>query len=91
MAMRFRCQGREVHVGSKRHGPCMHGQDFTTAFAIGRIDTDFPVEASGPAQCRIDAVGQVGCRQDHDLATSGQAVHQGQQLRDDAALDLLFA
>jgi hypothetical protein len=61
-------------------------EDFQTAALVGDADLDLPVEASGTPQRRVDRVDAVGGADDHDVAAPLQAVHQRQELRDDALL-----
>ena len=52
------------------------------------VDGDLAVEAARATQGRIDQVRHVGGADDGDLAARDQAVHQRQQLGDDALLDV---
>ena len=56
----------------------------------GMRDLDFPVEAARAAQRGVEVVGDVGGADDDDLAAGLEAVHQCEQLGDDALLDLAF-
>ncbi len=77
-----------VHVGGDRHVAKVDLQYLGPAFAVGDADLDFPVEAAGAAQRGVEVVGDVGGADDDDLAAGLEAVHQGEQLGDDAFLDL---
>ena len=79
-----------VHVGGERHVAGVDRQDLGAAGAVGDADLDFPVEAAGAAQRGVEVVGDVGGADDDDLAAGLEAVHQGEQLGDDALLDLAF-
>ena len=65
----------------------MNFEDFLAAVAVGDRDRDFAVEPAGPAQCRIEDVGKVGCGDDDQVLPPGEAIHEGQELRDDPLLD----
>ena len=55
---------------------------------FGHADFDFAIEAPGPPQRRIEHFGNVGGADDDHLAARHEAVHQAEQLRDDALFDL---
>ena len=55
---------------------------------IGHTDVDLAVEAAEAAQRCVDAVGAVGGGHDDDVGAALEPVHQGEQLRHDAALNL---
>ena len=44
---------------------------------------DFPIEPAGPAQGRVEIVGQVGGGDDDEILPLVESVHQGQELGDD--------
>ncbi len=77
----------EVHVLGQRHAPRVHVQDLQAADLVRHADLYLPVEPSAPAQRGVDGVGPVGGGHDDYLAAGLQAVHQGQQLGHDPALD----
>ena len=54
----------------------------------GACRLDLAVEAAGTAQRGVERVGAVGRADDDHLAARAQAVHQREQLADDALLDL---
>ena len=56
-----------------------------------RTDLYFPIEATRPTQCRVQCVGSVSRSDDDDalvLSLRLHAIHDREQLRDDALLDL---
>ena len=61
--------------------------DFPAAFAVGHADLDFAVETTGPAEGGVEGVLTVGGADDDDVFSALHAVHEGQHLRHDAALD----
>src|SRR3990170_3661941 len=63
-------------------------EDLLQAFPIRHADLDLPVEAARPPEGGVDRLVPVR-RADHDdLAPAREAVHEGQELGDDAPLDL---
>ena len=83
-----RGKGRSL---GQRHAAGVDVQNLAPAARVRDADDDFAVESSGAAQGRVECVGQIR-RADHDdLAAFLQPVHQGQQLGDHPALDLLVA
>ena len=58
----------------------MHAQDLFAPLQIGIADGDLAIEAARPQQRRIEDVGAVGGRHDHDAVGSGEAVHLDEQL-----------
>ena len=66
----------------------MYGKYLLAAVPVGHADLDLAVEAARPAQRRIDRVGPVRRRYDDDLAPALDPVHEREQLRDYALLDL---
>jgi len=55
---------------------------------VGHADVDLAVKAPEAPQGRVDGVGPVGRRYHDDVGAALQAVHQREQLADDAALHL---
>src|SRR5580700_7194352 len=58
----------------------MHLKDGFTAFEIGFVDRDLPVEATRAQEGSIENVGPVGRRQDDDTTVATETVHFHQQL-----------
>jgi hypothetical protein len=56
------------------------GQDGPAFGLVGEGDLHRPVEPSGAQQGRVEALGAVGGRHDHDAGGGVEAVHLGQQL-----------
>ncbi len=63
-------------------------EDLEAAVLVRDADLHLPVEASRPAERGVQRVRTVRGADDDDLAARLQPVHQGQQLGDDAPLDL---
>ena len=53
-----------------------------------RIDRDFPVKAARPTECRIDTVGKIARRNNHDLSSGRHTIHQCEKLRYDPLLNI---
>jgi len=66
-------------------------KDFEARVAIRYGNGDFAIEAAGAPEGRVDAVGDIRCGDYNDLPAGLQAIHQGQELRHDPALDLFFS
>ena len=60
----------------------------SAALRVGRVQADLAVEAARAAQRGVERVGAVGRADDDHLAARAQAVHQREELADDALLDL---
>src|SRR5262249_32286447 len=58
------------------------------ALDVRDADDDLAVKAAGAAQRRVDRVHAVRGGDDHDLAARVEPVHESEELRDDAALEL---
>ena len=78
----------EVDVGRERHGARVDLEDLQPAWRVRHADLDLAIEAARPSQRRIEHLGDVGGADDDHLAARDEAVHQAEQLRDDALLDL---
>lgn len=80
------CDLVEVDVGRECHGACAQLEDAAARADVRRPDVHEAVEAPRAQQRRVDAVGAV-CRGDHhDVARGVDAVHLGEQARDDAVV-----
>jgi hypothetical protein len=77
-----------VNVGGERHPAGVDLQYLAGPVAIGDADLDLPVEAAGTAQRRIEILRDVGRADHYHLTARFQAVHQREQLRDHALLNL---
>src|SRR5439155_1751985 len=74
--------------GCDRHAAGVDLQDLLPSAPVRDADLDLAIEPTGSAQRRIDCLVPVR-RADHDdLAAARKAVHQSEELRDDASLDL---
>ena len=78
----------EVDVGRERHGARVDLEDLEPRLCIGDTDFDFPIEAPGTSQSRVEDLRDIGGTDDDDLAARHEAIHQAQQLRHDAFFDL---
>ena len=63
----------------------MHLEDLKPSFLVGNANLDLTVKPPSPAQCRIDGIGEIRCRNDDYLAPAGKTVHEGKQLCHDPA------
>lgn len=78
----------EIHVVVKLHCTGLDPEHLQPPLLVGDADVQLAVETTEPSKCRLDDVGAVG-RCDNDHVRGGlDAVHQSQQLRHDALLDL---
>ena len=55
---------------------------------IRDTDVDLAIEAAEPTQRGVDTVGPIGGCHDNHMGAALEAVHQGQQLRDNTTLHL---
>ena len=83
-------QARQVNVARNRHAARVDFQNRQAPVPVRNRDADLAVKAPGATQRRVDGVGDVGGGYDDHLAACLQAVHQTEQLRDNAALDLVL-
>ena len=81
----------EVDGLGQRHAAAVDFQRLPPPLLVRDADLDLPVEAPGAAQRRVERVGNVGGGDEDHLPARFEAVHQGEQLRDDAAFDLALA
>src|SRR5690606_28854418 len=84
----------DVDVLGEGHAARVDREDFAPAVLVRHADDDLPVEAARPAERLVDRVDPVRRADDDDVLPRLQAVHQGEELRDDPSLDLardLFA
>ncbi len=86
-AVRRRRQAFQVDV-LQRHAAGVDLEDLQPVPGVRDADLYLAVETSRPAQRRVDGVQPVGRADDDDLASLLEAVHHGEQLCDDAPLDL---
>jgi hypothetical protein len=83
--------GEQLLVGGRRPLRHVHLQDRLPFLLGGKGEEQFPVEPSGSSQGGVDGVDAIRCS-DHDhFAAVVQAVHQGQQSRNDAGVDLVLS
>ena len=71
---------RRSTSGFERDGARVDAQDLLASLEIGIADGHLPVEPPGPEQRRIEDVGAVGGRHDHDAVAAREAVHLHEQL-----------
>lgn len=79
--------GLQVDVLAQLHVLGVDLQNLQTAGRVGDADVDFTVETAVSAKGRVNGVGAVGGSHDHHVGASLHAVHQGEKLGDDTALD----
>merc|ERR1719267_405892 len=78
----------EVDVVGELHVLRVDAQHLEAAVLVGHADVHLAVEAAEAPQRRVDRVWPVGRTDDHHVRARLEAVHQREQLRDDAPLDL---
>src|SRR5438132_244418 len=71
-----------------RHATRVNLEDFLAPHTVGDADLDLPVETSGSSKGRIDRLVAVRCADHDDLAATRETVHESEELRDHASLDL---
>ena len=80
--------GLGIDVLVELHVAGVDAEYLETAILVGDADVDLAVEAAEPTEGGIDGVGTVGGTDDNDGGALLEAVHEGEELGDDAALDL---
>ncbi len=78
----------ELDFGVKTHVLGVDEQDLEAAFFIRHAELDFAVKATKTAQRGVELVGAICGADDDDLAASLDAVHEREEHRDDAPLEL---
>ena len=73
-------QAVEVYIFCQGHPSAVDLNDIQPAVRVRNADFDFPIEAAGPTQGRIQRVGDIGRPNHQNLAAAAQPVHQGKQL-----------
>ena len=68
----------------------MDFQNLQPSDAVRNRNRNLAVKPSGPAQCRVKHIGQVGGGDYDDVLAAVKSVHQGQQLGDDALFDVAY-
>ena len=91
VAMGHLRQAIEVDVVCQRHAARVHLQDLQSPGLVGHADDDLAIEPARPPQGGIEGIGNVRGTDDDDLPARLEPVHEGEQLRDDPAFDLLLA
>ena len=79
-----------IDVAGQRHPAAVDFQNLQPADAVRNRNRDFAVKPAGPAQCRVEHIGQVGGGDHDDVLAAVKSVHQGQQLGDDALFDVAY-
>ena len=86
--MRGTRQLLQIHLVAQRHTAGVDAEDFAPPVLVRHADHDLAIEAARTAQRFVDGVGAVGGG-DHDhVGARFQAIHQGQQLGDEALFRL---
>mmetsp|Transcript_7662 Transcript_7662/g.16937 ORF Transcript_7662/g.16937 Transcript_7662/m.16937 type:complete len:557 (+) Transcript_7662:788-2458(+) len=78
----------QVDVVAQLHVLRVDAQHLEAAVLVGHANVNLAVEASEAAERAVDRVWPVGRADDDDVRACLEAVHQRQQLRNDAALNL---
>ena len=78
----------KVDVRPERHGARVDLEYLKPGLGVRDADLDFAIEASRASERRIQDLRDVRGADDNDLAARHEAVHQAQELRHDALLDL---
>src|SRR5690606_23611165 len=78
----------EIDILAERHAARVNGEDLAPPGLVGYADDDLAVEAPRPAQRLIERIDPIGGADHHHVLPRLEPVHQGQQLRHDAPLDL---
>ena len=77
----------KVNIIRKLHVLGVDAENLQTTSWIRNPNINFTIESTESSKSRIYRVGSIGCRHDHDVGTSFQAVHQGQQLGHNTTLN----
>merc|ERR1719440_2620001 len=88
VAVRLLGELLEVDVVAQLHVLGLDAQHLEAAVLVRHANVHLAVEAAEATQRAVDRVGAVGRGDDDDVRARLEAVHQREQLRDDAALDL---
>lgn len=78
----------QVDVLSQLHVLGVNAQNLQAASRVGNANVNLAIEATEAAQGLIDRVGSVSGGHHNNVCTGLETVHQGQQLRHNAALNL---
>ena len=78
----------EVDVVAELHVLGVNAEYFEASDGVRNADVDLAVKATEASQGRVDAVRPVGGGHDDDVRALLEAVHEREELRDDASLDL---
>ena len=77
----------EVNVIFELHRAGLNPEHLQPPLLVWDTDVQLAVEPSESPQGRLDDIGPVGCRDDHDVRRRLDTVHEGEQLRHDSLLD----
>jgi hypothetical protein len=58
--------------------------------ARGQRDLELTIEAAGAAERRVERIDSVGRSDEKDLAARVEAVHEGEERRDDGRVDVVL-
>ncbi len=78
----------EIDIVAELHVLGVDLKDLETAGGVGDANVDLAIEAAEPTQGRVDRIGPVGGGHDDDVGPSLHAIHEGEELGDDTALNL---
>ena len=71
-----------------RHAAGVDAENLAPPALVGHADHDLAIEAARTAQCLVDGIGTIGRRDDNEVGTLLQPVHQREQLGDKALFSL---
>ena len=78
----------QVHIIGKRHAARVDLEDLLSSFGVRYADLNLAIEPAAAPEGGVDDIREVRCGDDHHLSPGLQAIHQGQELGDNPALDL---
>ena len=77
----------EVDIFSKFHVLRVDAEDLKTTSGIRDTNVDFTIETTETSEGGVDRVGSVGGGHNDDVGACFQAVHEGEQLRNNTTFD----
>ena len=84
-------QAFHLHIAGQRHATGMNLEDFQAPVLVRNGDGDFAVKPPGPAQGRIERVGDIGGANDNHISARLKAIQQSEQLGNHTAFNLFLA
>lgn len=77
----------KVDIVTKLHVLCVDLENLKTTGRVGNTNINFAIETAETSEGRVDGVGAVSGSHDDNVGARLHAVHEGQELGDDTALD----